>query len=825
MLKSPRRTDEAAPAVARRQSRGASVVEPTLRSPAGLRPLANAAIRRGFCLRLILALASCAAPLVAPAASSSASLVTPRPDHPRLFFTADRIARLKDRITREKSAADAWSAILASVDRTDGANAGRNLEALALAYRMTGDQRFAERIRDALQREIRRPTWGEAELLRRDPPWQAGLGLARSLYSAAIAYDAIHDFLSPDERRTFAKGIVDLGILPTLDDWVLGEKRIHSLDTMGHNWWSACVFVAGIGALAVLDEEPRAAGWLQRISAGSVEWFGYAGSLIENKPANFDRAGAFYESINYASFALSEYLLFRLAWTNALRAPAPAELPLLDRVGDFFLHASYPNQGRMMTLNFGDGSLTADGSRPVSLLWANGIRKPAYAWYLNATRQAAAREGLDRTSPFGLLYFPTAAELADAPASPPLPASNAFTGIGWATLRSSWGKNATLFGLRAGYTWNHAHADTGSFILFHRGENLLIDSGNSSYARPEYDAYYRQSQAHNVVLFNGAAENPEDTYFGSKFPGSVSHLIDTGDLKYVFADATGPTSKNFVRNYRHVLWLGDVILIIDDVESFQPGQFEWLLHFAGKAERHGQDLAIAQNDARILVRPLFPMPFPDAGLPTDYPENMKLVEKTGLKDHEPDSKVVYYAFTPTELTRRTKFITAITLVTDQNKDHLPQLERLSANNMIGVRVRQSGSVTDVYLNLLADGRIRHRNANNSFGGWQTDAYLTAITCADGANVSDADTVSRIFVADGSYLRRDQKVVLDSLSKVFLVASRSGDALEVELQGQPVINAAWRSTRKPTSVRLNGREAEPTYDAAAQSVMLSLTAVP
>jgi len=67
--------------------------------------------------------------------------------------------------------------------------------------------------------------------------------------------------------------------------------------TMGHNWWSACVFSAGLAALAVLDEEPRAPGWLARISAGSVEWFGYAGSVIENKPATFDPAGGFYESV------------------------------------------------------------------------------------------------------------------------------------------------------------------------------------------------------------------------------------------------------------------------------------------------------------------------------------------------------------------------------------------------------------------------------------------------------------------------------------------------------------------------------------------------
>jgi|GEM_PF-2235574 len=56
-----------------------------------------------------------------------------------------------------------------------------------------------------------------------------------------------------------------------------------------------------------------------------------------------------------------------------------------------------------------------------------------------------------------------------------------YSDIGWASLRSSWNRNATLLGVKSGYTWNHAHADAGSFVLFHEGENILIDSGKCSY--------------------------------------------------------------------------------------------------------------------------------------------------------------------------------------------------------------------------------------------------------------------------------------------------------------------------------------------------------
>jgi hypothetical protein len=614
--------------------------------------------------------------------------------------------------------------------------------------------------------------------------------------------------------------LVEKGIDQILRDWVTGDRRIHALDTMGHNWWSVAVFSAGSAAIAVLDEEPRARDWLMRIHDGAIEFLTYAGSALETKPANFDRNGGFYESVNYADLAISEFLRFRLTWNNAFRSPAPPTTPVAEKFGDYFIQVSYPEKDRVASVFFGDGNLTASGRRSVALAWANGFRSPHDLWYL---RQFVASDGPGRrVSAFDLVYGPTAAEFASAPATPDLPNSVLFPDMGWATLRSSWEKNATLLGVKSGFTWNHAHADAGSFVLFHGGEYLLVDGGGTpSYGLPEYDSYYRQSQAHNVVLFNGAAQFPEDTYFGSQFPGTVSHLIDTGDLKYVLADATGPTAWRFVRNFRQFLWIGDVILVIDDVKSREPGQFEWLLHVGGKVAKKNLDLEVAGDNARVLVRPLFPQPFPgDAGLPTDYPERMRLVKKTGFKDHDVKTTETYYSFVPPELARRTKFVVAITLVTEANRDRLPQIERLQTTELNGVRIRQNGTVTDVYLNRLADGSIRHRNANANLYGWETDAYLTALTFPENANTTDPDAASRIFIADGSYLRRDGKVVLDSLSKVFLCATRRDHALDVQLQGQPYVNARWR-VAAGTLVMLNGRAVPPDGNLDQQTVTLRL----
>ena len=134
----------------------------------------------------------------------------------------------------------------------------------------------------------------------------------------------------------------------------------------------------------------------------------------------------------------------------------------------------------------------------------------------------------------------------------------------------------------------------------------------------------------------------------------------------------------------------------------------------------------------------------------------------------------------------------------------PLVERFQSQNLEGIRIKQSGTVTEVYVNTLAEGRIRHRNAILDANGWTTDAYLTALTFPEGADRSKAQNISDLFVADGSFLRRDAVVVYDSLSKVFMNAVYSPGKLDVSLQGQPDIHLSLRSAQAQETVIVNGK---------------------
>jgi hypothetical protein len=737
---------------------------------------------------------------------------------PRLFFTTEKLSRLRQRMEQDDRFRQAWLRLQERADRQlkdklvakeyaeGGTGQHGNYGApssqiaamgptLGLAYCMTGNREYAQKLKEALLSYSELARWaGDAGNV---PPWHSELNTARFCFGYAVGYDCLYDYLSETERAAIAQAMIRLGILPTLNDWVLPGERIHALDSMGHNWWSVCVAMAGLSALSLLGDEPRAEQWVQEVSEAFPEWFSFQGNVLQNKSLNFDRNGAFYESIGYADYALSEYLLFRLAYSNIYRDRKPPEIPVLKTAGDFFVHASYPTATSLLSVDFGDSSLRTNGAKTMRLLLANGYHTPAYDWYLSRTNP-----GLD--DPIGLVCYE-----ARSVSQPPddLPKSVLYPDIGWAVLRSSWQDDATMLAVKSGFTWNHAHPDAGSFILFHEGKPVIIDSGTCSYSRPQYTSYYRQSKAHNVVLIDGQAQNPEDCSRGDRgvvTPGELPDLLDLAGIRYIFADATGPTSWKFSRNYRHFLWIDDVLLIFDDLRTHEPGKLEWLLHYEGTKQSSRSDLILTNGEARVVVTPLFP-------------PGIQVVEKKGLRDHDPDRETTYLALSPQVVTREAKFITAIVPLRKSDPGPGPEIDTLTDDDAVGVRIGDGRMITDIWLNLMADGRRMHRNSNNMIDGWDTDAYLFALTRPADAGDSDPDSLTRCFVACGSYLRKNEKVTLHSLSKVNVAFTCQDPDMKIALHGQPILRAALGTGTKPRSVSLNGQPADSVYDAQNKTI--------
>lgn len=691
--------------------------------------------------------------------------------HPSLLFTPQKVENAKAKIEKDIRYEDAWKSILGQADDLLTRNDVRKMEYLALAYQMTGDKRYAEKLRTMLLDVAKIPSWADAEMMQREPAWRSELQMAHRAFQIAVAYDAVYDTLSAKDRQTIAEGVWRLAGEPLLGDWILEPTRIHSLNSMGHNWWSSCVGMGALLALSISNEVPEAEKAAEKAVGLLPEWFGFTGDDVQMKPKSFDASGGMYESINYASFGITEALLLRMAWLNSHPGAKLQEIPQMKQLPAFFAHVSYPRTGILYSLNFGDSHKNVTGESSLYLAYEMGVKDPVTLWYAKMPEAGQHREGFPLHFPMGFLYAP---DTAKAPATPDLPTSHLWEDFGWATMRDTWDKDATMLAVKSGMTWNHSHADANSLILFHKGVDIIKDAGNCSYGKPEYRNYFFQSDAHNVVKFNGKGQPRAQQYHGSPLPGHVSHLLDAGNVKYVMANGTGPMSRWLSRNYRHYLWIGDVIYIVDDLASHEPGKFEWLWHPGGDVKKRGGDLEITSGESSVVLRPLYPQPLAPSNYVHDYPEMLYWDVMEGPKEDLSGTEQ-YYSLKLPATTDRVKGVNVILLKDSVGQKTLPATERREGKNWIGVRTKSKGKVTDLYINQLADGRLMHLNSWIEADGWKTDAYMLAVTYPEGG---DPEKDGEVCIVYGSSLKRSDKVYHSSYSKQNLVGKIKKGTLSV-----------------------------------------------
>lgn len=121
--------------------------------------------------------------------------------HPSLLYTPELIQRAKQRIVTEPKYAEAWKQLKKVADEKLQGKDIRSLEYLSLAYLMTGEKEYSDKIKEILLNVIEAETWGSSEMLARIPVWTADLGLAHKAYLSAIAYNTIYNDLSISDKK------------------------------------------------------------------------------------------------------------------------------------------------------------------------------------------------------------------------------------------------------------------------------------------------------------------------------------------------------------------------------------------------------------------------------------------------------------------------------------------------------------------------------------------------------------------------------------------------------------------------------------------------
>ena len=255
------------------------------------------------------------------------------------------------------------------------------LEPLAFAYLISGEERFAARAREVMLHLVGFSRWtgvpfGDPRFCY--PAWQAALETAGMCKGVATAYDWLYDYLSEDDRATVRAGLLRLGVLPILESWADPKtiRHIPRHQLPAGNWWSVCNSGGGIAALAMLGEVQDAEAWVGMFADAIRAYLVYPGGDIYNidmragwggqyllgTQPNWGEDGGYVESIGYIDYGLTNAMYF----IDALKRLTGEDLApsvngkLIDQPYYFLCRGEH---GQPATVSFNDspgGMLSAD---------------------------------------------------------------------------------------------------------------------------------------------------------------------------------------------------------------------------------------------------------------------------------------------------------------------------------------------------------------------------------------------------------------------------------------------------------------------------------
>jgi len=442
-----------------------------------------------------------------------------------------------------------------------------NARTCALAYVITGDKKYADFARRCLLTLANIDQWSDGFFARYPLGW-GGLGNtfveAKVVYDAGLAYDWIHNVLSPEERKVVAEAILHKGI------WWVYNLLQNNPGILKMNQGVVFDSQMGCALLALEPDRPE----LVKMREQSTEW------LWQGLAEYSFNDGASNEGIGY----------WHYTWGNAVRLLAALgkrdpegvyrQTPEnVKRAMDWIVHMKSNN-----TADSFRGIFHCDGgggapSPSVSAFFAKYLKDPTGAWF-----QQQHGGPRDEVAAFMWVH--------DTKAKTPLmvPARH-FRDAGMIFLREGFNFGDMCFMLLGSPQLpGHNQRDRTSFMIEAFGEHLAMDPGMISYANPIHTSL-ANTRLHNAMTIDG-----KEGAMSSKVTGFFSSPL----LDYAAVDGTGAYTQS-KRYLRRALYLRpDHFVILDDMELKVPGRIEWNLNSAGELSLQGSRVVAKARKASLV---------------------------------------------------------------------------------------------------------------------------------------------------------------------------------------------------------------------------------
>ena len=448
-------------------------------------------------------------------ASLALAAAAPLPPHPRLILTPARAATIRSLASSTDPFAREFSTRTIEQAQWENGTAkhllGRPLVqavyslCVGAALTSSGDD---ESFRSAVARLLLLATNGTQQ-------WETNgtisLTSGETLHATGLAFDWVHDILTPTQRAAVVEGIITAGLARVRDALGLSPPPWAVSWVSTRSNWNTVVLSGAIIACLAVEGEPGAPAWVPALRAAAVS------NLLEWSASAWGPSGAWPEGGNYGGYTE--------------RTLVPLIASLISATGDDAGIRSLP--GVLLAPRFLSAVVAPTRPYPTLFDYFDARKAPetiaSYlamsAWADDAPAAARIKELLlsvapyipvndtettSMNAPLAILYYTPLGHPGDEIA---LPLVSRFLGEQVVTARSSWTDvNATYIafkGLNTTGNWAHTHLDQGSFVFATHGQWFAQDLGSDNYSARDYfskgrfDLYRTNISGHNTLSFSG----------------------------------------------------------------------------------------------------------------------------------------------------------------------------------------------------------------------------------------------------------------------------------------------------------------------------------
>ena len=438
------------------------------------------------------------------------------------------------------------------------------LKVLTLAYVVSEDPVYFTRAREIV---LHLCAW---DIVWTDATYGSGqpcLDTGHAAQWVGIFYDWCYDSLSPEERETIRRSLVEYALVPI-------DEMMDSVSPY-HNYTAVIAGGLSIGAAALLGEDDRAQGWIDH--------------AVARAKLNFDSQGSdggAMEGPMYGDYAANSFADMIWALETAGVESDLVEHNYIKTLPRYCISLLNPNNFQQPC--FGDGGPAVGFGRLMLILALRGDTDAAWFCEKGGVFNARSPRGFIALDPGKL-----------RPAQPTHNPSDAFVDVGYAILRDGYTPGTGFLAFKAGppeASVGHNHFDHNSFVINYAGSWVAWDPGYRSYFSPPARKYTVSSFGHNTVVLDLDDAYLED--MGYAIPGHDQRHVNkgriaefsTGDsFDYVLGQAAEAYNTDddrvLDRFDRQIVFVKpNIFLVRDALSAPEEHTYSFMLHLAADGE-------------------------------------------------------------------------------------------------------------------------------------------------------------------------------------------------------------------------------------------------